>query len=258
MTGLLTQERLFNSFTEAIPPIRFDIDRIPINQDGEQLLYFYDSLSYATQNFTLPADSETILSLLDGQRSINDLIKISSGEVSKNDLLNYIRFLDENGILHSAHFKKHSEHVEQDYEQSNFHLSNTAGISYPNNPNELIDYLKVAFSNHENTDPTNAKALFAPHIDPRVGLSSYIKAFSAIKHLTPKKVFVIATSHYSGMYDSLYNDYPFIVSEKTFQLPNGSIDAHQNFRRMLGLCLGRSLASGGPRSKRWCYAARLG
>jgi len=227
------KERLFNSFNRPIPPVRYDIDRIPVDQDGEQFLYFYDSLSYATQDFTLPSDSDTILSLLDGRRSIDDLIKLSTGEVSKNDLLNYIRYLDENGILYSDHFRTHSEGMELDYEQSRFHLSNTAGISFPNNPNELIEYLNDAFSTHENSDPMDAKALFAPHIDPRVGLSSYVKSFSAIKHLTPKKVFILATSHYSGMYGNMYDDFPFVVSEKTFQLPNGSIESHKDFRRML-------------------------
>ncbi|MGB0345968.1 MAG: AmmeMemoRadiSam system protein B [Balneolaceae bacterium] len=227
------QESLFNSFEEPIPPLRFDIQSFPIEQDGEQYLYFYDSLNYATSNFTLPTDSETILSMLDGRRSIDDLIKLSTGEVSKNDLLNYVRYLDENGILYSQHFRKFSEHTELDYEQSRYHISNTAGISFPDSPNELIDYLNAAFANHENSDQQDARALYAPHIDPRVGLSSYVQAFSSIKHLTPKKVFILATSHYSGMYGKQYDNFPFIISEKTFQLPNGSIEMHKNFRRML-------------------------
>ena len=93
------QENLFNSFNEPIPAVRNDIQSFPIKQNGDKCLFFYDSLSYATNNFTLPSDSVSILSLLDGNRSIDDLIKISTGEVSKNDLLNYVRYLDENGIL---------------------------------------------------------------------------------------------------------------------------------------------------------------
>ena len=199
-----TQESLFNSFKEPIPPVRNDIQSFPIQQEGEHYLYFYDSLNYATKDFTLPSDSQTILSLLDGNRSIDDLIKFSSGEVSKNDLLNYVRYLDENRILFSPYYQKHAEQTEQDYEQSQFHISNTAGVSFPSNPVELIDHLKVAFSNHEHGEEQDASALYAPHIDPRVGLSSYVNAFSTIKHLTPKKVFILATSHYSGMYGKLY------------------------------------------------------
>ncbi len=227
------QESLFNSFSEPIPPVRYDLQQFPVEQEGEQYLYFYDALNYATKNFTLPSDSESVLRFIDGQRSIDNLIKLSSGEVSKNDLLNYVRYLDENGILHSSYFKQLAEQIEIDYEQSRYHLSNTAGLSYPNNPNDLIEYLITAFKSNGNASPRDARALFAPHIDPRVGLSSYVKAFSAIKDIKPKTVFILATSHYSGMYGELYNEFPFIVSEKTFQLPNGSLNANQNFRRSM-------------------------
>ncbi|MBO6795362.1 MAG: AmmeMemoRadiSam system protein B [Balneolaceae bacterium] len=232
MTGV-KKERLFNSFDKPIPPVRYDIQQIPIQQNGEEFIYFYDSLSYATGDFSLPADSQTVLSLLDGNRSIDDLITLSHGEVSKNDLLNYIRYLDENGILQSKFFKHLAKNIEIDYEQSAYHISNTAGISYPNSPTQLISYLNQAFELHEQSEPKEARALFAPHIDPRVGLSAFVKAFSAIRDLQPKKVFILATSHYSGMYNELYDDFPFIVSEKTFQLPNGSIDSNKDFRRML-------------------------
>ncbi len=228
-----TKENLFNSFSAPIPPLRPDLQTVSIQQDGEDHIFFYDSLNYTTENFTLPSDSNSILSLLDGKRSINDLIKLSSGEVSKNDLLNYVRYLDENIILDSSFFKKASKKIEEDYEQSKYHISNTAGVSFPNNPNKLIEYLNKAFAKQKEKKLQYARALFAPHIDPRVGLTSYISSFSAIKHLKPKKVFILATSHYSGMYHSLYENHPFIVSEKTFQLPNGSINSYKNFRRML-------------------------
>lgn len=227
---VLKQENLFNSFEKPIPPVRYDVQQIPIEQNGDSMLYFYDALDYASDNFTLPTDSVSVLSLLDGNRSINDLIKFSSGEVSKNDLLNYVRFLDEHGILDSSYFKKLSKHVEQDYEQSRFHLSNTAGVSYPANPNEVIYYLRHAFETHPHSESVSAKALYAPHIDPRVGLSSYVKAFSAIRNLTPQRVFILGTSHYSGMYGKRYEHFPFIASEKTLQLSNGSVESDLTFR----------------------------
>ena len=228
---MMTNQELFNSFSQPIPPVRYDIQTFPIQQDGDSLLLFYDSLGYATSDFTLPSDSETVLSLLDGNRSIDDLVKYSTGEVSKNDLLDYVKYLDENGILQSRYFKHRSEQMELDYEQSRYHIAASAGISYPDKPYALIAHLHKAFDDHPKSEPKNARALFAPHIDPRVGMASYVQAFSAIQHLTPRKVFILATSHYSGLYGDFYSETPFIVSEKTFQLPNGSLVAHQDFRR---------------------------
>jgi AmmeMemoRadiSam system protein B len=52
-----------------------------------------------------------------------------------------------------------------------------------------------------------------------VGLDSYTKAFSAIQHLRPKRVVILATSHYAGLYPDTYREKPFIVSNKDFELP---------------------------------------
>jgi AmmeMemoRadiSam system protein B len=41
--------------------------------------------------------------------------------------------------------------------------------------------------------------------------------------LTPKRVVVIATSHYRGLYSEVYDDTPFITSRKTFELPHGDV-----------------------------------
>lgn len=219
---------LFNSYSSAIPPLRRDIQQVPIHQNGDSFTYFHDSLGYATPDFAIPSDSEAILSLIDGIRSVDDILKFSTDGVTKEQVLGYVRFLDEHGILESEYFKEQAELVETEYERSGIHPCSTSGISYPNDSVELEAYLDKAFSSHEHATPvSSAKALYAPHIDPRVGMSSYIKSFSAIKNLKPKKVLILATSHYSGLHDSLYQESPFIVSNKTFNMPNGSVSSDQ-------------------------------
>lgn len=214
----------FNSYSDPIPPIRFDIQRIPIQQNGHNLIYFYDSMGYATPDFAIPSDAEAILSLIDGNRSIENMLKFSSEEVTKEEILGYVRFLDEHGILDSNAFAEHAENLELAYEQSPIRNCRTAGGSYPEEPGELKVFLEKAFRDNESSEPvSSAKALYAPHIDPRVGISSYVKAFSAIKNLTPKRVVILATSHYSGWYGSLYQEAPFALSNKTFSMPNGDV-----------------------------------
>ncbi|MFA5668086.1 MAG: AmmeMemoRadiSam system protein B [Balneolaceae bacterium] len=114
--------------------------------------------------------------------------------------------------------------MELEYERSKLHQPVTAGHSYPSEASELQKYLDDAFKKYEQTEPVvKAKALYAPHIDTTVGLSSYVKAFSAIKHIKPKRVVILATSHYSGLFGELYDESPFIVVDKTFAMPNGDI-----------------------------------
>lgn len=221
-------EKLFNSYTDKIPPLRYDIQRIPVQENEQSFIYFYDQLGYASPNFALPMDAEPILSLIDGTRSVNDIIKFSSDEVTKEQILGYARFLDENGLLDSEYFAEHAELIETEYENSSTHSSITAGSSYPIEKGEITSFLNDAFNSYENAPPVSAaKALYAPHIDPRVGMSSYVKAFSSIRDLTPTRVFILATSHYAGLYGDVYANKPFIFSRKDFNMPNGLVKSDQ-------------------------------
>ncbi|MEQ9309495.1 MAG: AmmeMemoRadiSam system protein B [Balneolaceae bacterium] len=225
---------LFNSYTLPIPPVRFDIQRIPIQQNGQSFIHFFDSMGYSTPDFALPSEADTILSLIDGFRSVEDILKFSSDEVSKEQILGYVRFLDEHGLLESDYFRILSETIESEYEQSCIHRNTTAGISYPIETDKLKVLLNTSFQNFEQSTPvSSAKALFAPHIDPRVGMSSYVKAFTAIKNLSPKRVVILATSHYSGFYRTLYEETPFVISDKIFEMPNGNVKSDLRFLQNL-------------------------
>lgn len=218
--------QLFNSKTDPIPRLRPELEIIPVTTNGRSYIYFHDMLGYATDDFVLDREAGSILSLLDGQKSIKDLSPYLGEGVTTDRLLEYIRFLDEHRLLYSTHLMNHMEAVESGYESSTVHQPVTTGSSYPSEPDKLSAYLDEAFQKHNARNNSNKhggriKALFAPHIDPRVGLDSYAKAFSAIRDLSPKRVFILATSHYSGLYSDLYENIPFIVSKKDFKMPLG-------------------------------------
>ncbi len=220
---------VFNSYTDAIPAFRRDLQIIPIQHNGQSLIQVYDTLGYSTPDFALPPDAQGILSLIDGNKSVNDVLKFCAPGIGQDEILNYVRFLDEHGLLESPGFKKRKETIENDYENSSTHRSITAGGSYPKNARQLEDYLNEAFLKHGHAVPVQkAKALYAPHIDTRVGLSSYVMAFSAIKNLKPKRVVMLATSHYSGLFGHLYTDTPFILVDKNFAMPNGTAKFDKN------------------------------
>lgn len=223
----MSEDKLFNSKTDPIPEIRRNIEIIPVRDSGKSYLYFHDRLGYATPDFALDSKVASILSLLDGSKSIQDLSPYLGEGVSTDQLLGYIRFLDENRLLHSSHFRDYAEQVEQNYEESDTHKAITAGFSYPDEPRELRNYLDNAFSNEvlngQYKKTGVIKGLYAPHIDPRVGMQSYAKAFSYIKDINPKRVVILATSHYAGLHSGTYQNDPFIISKKDFELPLGTI-----------------------------------
>ena len=219
-------DSIFNSYTEPIPPMRYDVQIIPVKQDGETFLYFQDQFGYAESNFAVPYSAQSLFNLFDGSRSVEDILDFSDENITKEQVLEYVQFLDEKGLLHSTYFKEKSEQIETDYEQSDTHLSNTSGLSYTDDAEELEHFLNEAFEKLQTTNSVDsAKALYAPHIDYRVGLNSYVKAFSSIRNLKPKRVVILATSHYSGLYPDAYEEHPFVISTKDFEMVNGTVKA---------------------------------
>jgi AmmeMemoRadiSam system protein B len=225
----MDKKLLFDSKTEPIPEVRRDLQIIPVKEDGNSYLYFYDEKGYATQDLALNQQVSTLLSLLDGRKSINDLEPYLGESVNKDQVLAFIQVLDENRLLSSKYFQKHADEIESQYEKSTVHRSVTAGESYPADPKELTEYLDEAFAKHSDgrTASAKTKALYAPHIDPRVALNSFVKAFAPIRNLTPKRVVILATSHYAGLYHDRYENAPFILVNKDFELPLGTFERDQ-------------------------------
>ena len=233
----MSNSKLFNSLTEPIPQVRNDIQIIPIEENGSPYLYFHDERGYATANLALHREAGTLLSLIDGRKSVDDLESYLGEDVTKQDLLQFIQFLDKNRLLASEHLRAHINRTEEAYEKSDLHESVTAGSSYPEEPTELRQYLSEAFEKHADTHQAEfngqPKALYAPHIDPRVALDSYVKAFAPIRELKPQRVVVIATSHYAGMYPEIYKEEPFVLVNKDFKLPLGTIQRDSEAIKML-------------------------
>lgn len=223
----MSNDRIFNSTTKPIPPIRRELDIIPIRDNGDTYLYFHDQRQYVTSDLALRREVESLLSLIDGRKSINDLEPYLGEGLGKDELLEFVRFLDKNRLLHSDYFKTYADKTETDYEERSLHPSVTAGRSYPSDPDKLTSLLDNAFAGCEDpaggAPPEGLRALYAPHIDPKVALDRYAEAFSAIREIEPRRVVILATAHYAGLYPALYEEHPFILVDKDFELPLGNI-----------------------------------
>ncbi len=219
------KELIFNSRNDPVPGLRGDLDIIPVKENGHTYLYFHDVMGYATPDFALDSRAYAILSLLDGRRSLEDFKPYLGNGTDTRQLLSYVQFLDENRLLYSPYFKKYSDFLETGYEATDIHHSNTAGISYPSDPAEVRKFLDEAFNTFHQTVPHSGtiRGLYAPHIDPRVGIESYVQAFAPLRDLTPERVVILATSHYAGLHPRTYQHRPFITTKKDFKLPLATI-----------------------------------
>jgi len=239
----MSEELLFNSLDRPVPPLRSDVQTIPIPHNGNTVLYFYDTMGYAPSDFSLAAAVEPLLSLINGSFSINKIVGLTEGRVDAQDLLDFVRLLDQNRLLDSNYFRSASADIEEQFEKASLRKPALAGSAYPAVKSELQVHLERLFSeppmngevvNGEmNSAEPPERALYAPHIDPEVGSDVYVRAFSSLKHLTPERVVILATAHYAGYYPGIYDDRPFIGSAKTYELPHGSIETDREYLERL-------------------------
>lgn len=123
--------------------------------------------------------------------------------------------------------------LDQAFLSAKVRQSTCAGLCYPDEAKELRLWLDLHFAKYLQTPSSPVHALFAPHIDFRVNIDIYAKAFSNIRNLRPKKVFLIGTSHYSGMYWPAYENKPFILTTKDFETPLGVVKTDKEMVKTL-------------------------
>ena len=226
---------LFDSLTSPIPGIRRDLNIIPVKDDGRDLLYFHDVMGYASPNFALDSQVQTVLSLINNKTSVKEICKLSNGNISTDELLEFIQLLDQNRILNTKHFKLFSNKIEKQFEKSTVRKPALAGRSYPENPEQLNEYLTSFFEGINPSLTQDIKALYAPHIELNVGQNQYAEAFSHLSNLTPKRVVILATSHYAGYFPDIYDGKPFIATRKDFKLPHRLIETDRDYLSRLSV-----------------------
>ncbi len=223
---------LVNDVQKKLPPLRADIEMIPVNRDEKELIYFHDPQGYLVKPFVLDKQIAMLLPMLNGQYSIRDIgeeLKRHGNEVEEQQLLDFFRQLDSARLLLSPWFRHYKTEVEEHFEKAEVRPAACAGLSYPYDENELRKMLDTAFSTNgaDAGGKGRIKALYAPHIDPRIGLDAYVGAFRPLTGLKPARVVMLATSHYAGMYHPVYDGKPFIVTRKSFETPLGVVSVDQ-------------------------------
>jgi MEMO1 family protein len=273
------EELLVGRTDMKLPPLRSDIEMIPVTHEGTEMIYFHDPQGYLPGPIALDRQIAALVPMLNGQFSIQDIcndLKRYGSEVQEEQLLAFVRQLDESRLLLSPWFSHCKAEIEENFEREDVRPAVCAGSSYPSTEKEIREMLDAAFASNgessgsaqgEGSSPSprkgdvmretsggikkttpeyggmqsgreekvagSVKALYAPHIDLRVGMASYVPAFRLLAELRPQRVVLLATSHYSGSYYPLYDGKPFIVTRKSFETPMGTIPADIETIRLL-------------------------
>ena len=216
---MLRTKELFHSETDPVPELRRDVQIIPIEDKGKQLLYFHDSMGYLSENFALDANVKPLLRHINGNFDVHQIHGKIDREIPTDQLLDFVQLLDQHRALNSEYFQFYCEQTENEFEASEIRQPMFAGQSYPANPDELKTFVIDMLPEKNDESEKKVHALYAPHIEISVGEKQYGEAFSHLKTQCPKRVIILATSHYASYYYRFYDGLPFIGSKKIFNLP---------------------------------------
>lgn len=212
----------FDLYT-PLPALRRDI-RLIATDEGRSLI-LQDSMGYAKNMVTVPADALAVLEMLNGHNSAAVLEVFFrdefSSEIPAADIVRFAEFLDGEGYLYSQNFDMRRRAFEDEYTSQPIRYNVCAGGAYPANPDELHAFLQNILDSSEPTEDEPANGIIAPHIDLNVGGKSYAPAYHAIRNSDADLFVIYATSHYAG-YDLL------IPTDKDFETPLGIVRTDRN------------------------------
>lgn len=202
-----------------VPAFRKDVQLSIVSHNGTQQICARDTFGYASEEIYLSEQAYSLISLFDNCTTVKGLSTKIFGENATEDtiqfLCNFITTIDEYGYLESDSFELRRRNIEEEYAQARVREPVCAGGAYPASEQELRQYLDALMSECDAASD-NANGIIVPHIDYRVGGTSYPPAFKAIEQSKADVYIVFATSHY------WWGDL-FILTEKDFRTPMGIV-----------------------------------
>lgn len=210
------------------------VEAFPVEVRGEQVLCLRDPFQYCEAVVYVPAQTASILGLLDGEHSLLD---IQAGFVRRfgillfrEQLLDIIRSLDEHLLLDSPRFAAHRAAVEEGFRRAGSRPGLLAGKSYPREAEALCRQLNSYFTAPEGpgTTPSSPSAaalagLVLPHIDFVRGGPCYAWGFREAEGAPPVDRWVILGTVHTPI------GRPFALTRKDFQTPLGTVETDHEF-----------------------------
>jgi AmmeMemoRadiSam system protein B len=220
---------------DLLPPLRQDIDIIPLRHEGQSLLVVKDSLGISDPGLVLRAEVARFFPFFDGATPARDLgAHLSGGEVAA-----FVEELDRIGLLQTERYRRARDEIVGDFTRRTRREAALADSAYPSDREELAAEIDGLLNPPEETAAGGAQkttpcAVAAPHIDLRVSGSSYGHAYGSLRGLSPTAIAVLGTGH--ALED------PYCLTDKSFVTPLGEVPAEKETVRRLKAAGGEAVA----------------
>lgn len=202
-------------------PLRRDLEYIPIEHEGQQLVLVRDQLGLTPHGQAVPMASFQLLARMPAESTLEDLRKLvawhaGGSDITLDQIRELVQELDKVYLLESPRFQEARSAVLRTYASENPRQSALAGGAYPREPQALGEFLDTLLQhprpegNPAGKDSSSpVKALVAPHIDPNVGARIYAAAYNTLRGASPRRVIILGVGHQlmSGLFCPTLKDY---------------------------------------------------
>lgn len=228
------------------PKLRY-LDLFPLpEQEGRRVFGLRDPERLTDGVLCLAAEAACALQFFDGAHDLTEVQKayrLEYGiEFPLQLLAQLCQILDEHHFLVSQRFQDHVEGLFTAFRAAETRPAFHAGISYDANPAALKQTLGEFFVHPTGpglpavAEPgAHLPGIIAPHIDLRIGGTSYAWAYKALAEAERPELFVILGTGHNGL-SSLYS-----LTRKTFATPLGEAPVARDFVDRLAARSGEDL-----------------
>lgn len=208
-----------------LPLLRHDIEPVPVEVDGEELIALRDPLQFAERSVVVPPGALHVLGYLDGTHDLEgiraDLARRGAGTVTLSDIEAIVESLDDCMLLDNLHFRRAVAKRTLEFSEAAERPAAHAGAAYPAEPKEAALFLQEMLDGVEPEKPAPLTRLIAPHIDLRLGARIHARAHARL-HASgrPDAVIVLGVCHPASRGR-------FILCTKDFETPLGTVACDQ-------------------------------
>jgi len=222
------------------PRLRQNIQITPFTHQEQRGFILRDAI-IEDKTLFVSEGAALLLPLLNGKYRTDDIQKVVQNQtgqsISKQDVENFIRILEENFFLDSPAYQQFLKDMQDDYKKSPARPSLMAGNGYPAKKAELKEYLDEIFTNVKLSKnlkaPKEIYGAVVPHIDIQRGGKNYGQIYSILKKYPTADTYIIL-----GVNHHYLTGNPFIFTDRAYQTPLGKLqidhDLIDNMKQQLG------------------------
>ncbi len=213
---------------KAPPPLRPDIDTVPIEHEGQPMYLIQDPEELAPQGMAISPAGMLIASLLDGKRTMAEIAELFSQRAGTPfdaaKIKPIVAELEKLKLLDTDEVRAERRRILDAFKKNPVRKALIAGSGYPTPAIELAKFMGAFFRDPKGpgqplADKPSKNApplgLVAPHIDLHRGGPAYAWAYGALADCPPPDAIVaLGVAHASP-------NAPWTLTRKAYDTPHG-------------------------------------